>query len=131
MIPVLLLLLPVLALGVSVTRSPEPIHIPLARRSLAGRDEMSFWAKAADHIRAKYGYDTLQRRQTSAAIPLTNAVCFLLKLANAPNLHIHQFADTEYVAMVNIGTPYVMCSVFNSPNKSLFFRAELSPLLAS
>jgi hypothetical protein len=83
MIPVLFLLLPVLALGALVTRSPEPIHIPLARRSLAGRDDMNFWAKAADHVRAKYGYDALQRRQTSAAIPLTDAVCFLLKLAIA------------------------------------------------
>jgi hypothetical protein len=79
MVPALLLLLPALALGLSVPRSPEPIHVPLARRSLAGRDDMSFWAQAADQVRAKYGFPILQRRQSSAAVPILNQVCFFLR----------------------------------------------------
>ena len=71
MIPLLLLLIPTLAFGIAL--GPEPIHFPLSRRSLATRD-LDFWAKAADHLRAKYGYNVIQRRQSSSAVPITNQV---------------------------------------------------------
>ena len=54
---------------------PAPLHIPLVvKRGPLSVDE--YWI-AADALKVKYGvpYSSLSKRQTTAAIPITNRVC--------------------------------------------------------
>ncbi|THH14900.1 hypothetical protein EW146_g5492 [Bondarzewia mesenterica] len=97
MLPQILLTLSLyVALSSAAPSTSGAIHIPLTRRShnLAKRsaeDNIARLANAADSVRAKYGYmnsTTLQRRQSSASISITN-----------------QGSDTSYFGVVNIGTP--------------------------
>lgn len=76
MIPLVLFILPALSLGVAV--NTDPLHFPLIRRSLGPRDD-SYLPRIADALRSKYGYATVQKRQTSAGVPIINQVGFFSK----------------------------------------------------
>jgi hypothetical protein len=74
MIPVFLLALPALV-SAAALGGADPLHLPLTRRQESNPD-LGYWAQAADNLRKKYGYNTIQKRQTSSsAVPLTNQVC--------------------------------------------------------
>lgn len=98
MLPHILLALSFLASSSSAAPSTSgAIHIPITRRShnpakRSAEDNIDRLSRAADFIRNRYGYSspntTVQRRQSSAAIPITN-----------------QGSDTSYFGVVNIGTP--------------------------
>ena len=59
----------------SATVTPPSLHFPLTRRSAGKPLDLQ---KAADHLRAKYGYPThaskLGKRQHQAGIPIVNQV---------------------------------------------------------
>lgn len=72
-----------IALGLTPLVASSPLyvsgtatHIPLARRVHQARS-LANLPHAADHVRAKYKYHTLaflEKRVTSAAVPITNQV---------------------------------------------------------
>lgn len=84
MLPHILLALSFLASSSSAAPSTSgAIHIPITRRShnpakRSAEDNIDRLSRAADFIRNRYGYSspntTVQRRQSSAAIPITNQV---------------------------------------------------------
>jgi cathepsin D len=87
MIPVFLLALPALV-SAAALGGADPLHLPLTRRQESNPD-LGYWAQAADNLRKKYGYNTIQKRQTtSSAVPLTN-----------------QHGDSSYLGSMTIGTP--------------------------
>ena len=59
-----------------VSRS-DPIHVPIVRRAGGIRD----LAKAANHLRAKYNYQSVtskrKRAGNTAAEPMINLVCYI------------------------------------------------------
>lgn len=74
-----------LTLGVQYTTATpnvigraEPAHFPLTRRSRGPKD----FAGAANHLRAKYGFNTTHSKEKRAgntvAVPITNQVCHLV-----------------------------------------------------
>ena len=79
MLSIPLLVLSTLASALAATGEVvESLHLPLARRQAPNADIES-WALAANTIRQTYGFDSLQRRQTTSSVPLTNQVSHSFK----------------------------------------------------
>lgn len=59
--------------------TPEPLHIPISRRTPHTRS-IPDYAKMADNLRQKYGYTLAtpprtRKRASTASVPVTNQVC--------------------------------------------------------
>ena len=112
MLPVPLLVLSTLASALAATGEVvESLHLPLGRRQAANPDAES-WAIAANTLRQTYGFDSLQRRQSTSSVPLTNQVSRSFK-AFSEGLQIYgcQARDSSYLATIAVGTPCVMLFV--------------------
>ncbi|KAG6810685.1 hypothetical protein H0H92_010741 [Tricholoma furcatifolium] len=68
----------------------EPLHLTLSRRAGYTVHDTTYWAKTADHVRAKYGYtkNPAKRRRSTAGFSL-----------------VDEGFDSTYYSTASIGTP--------------------------
>jgi|ERR1700735_682693 hypothetical protein len=72
--------LPFVVSSPTSTAPSDPIHVPLTRRFNRAHG-LHDLPKAADHLRAKYKFETIRSKRkragNTAAAPITNLVCCL------------------------------------------------------
>ena len=100
-----LLALSVLSFALAAPQpSPDPLHVPLVRRSRHNVEDLS---KALAALKGKYNIvqsNTAKRAGYSSAIPITDEVCRLPPFRFPLQLGFQQ-NDSSYSGEVTIGTP--------------------------
>ncbi|KAJ3713100.1 aspartic peptidase domain-containing protein [Lentinula raphanica] len=88
----------------------DPLHIPVHRKRSSASRDLSYYAAAADRIRAKYGFPTTsgstKKRSTSS-----NSARLGRRASSAGIGIIDQDDDASYFATLSIGTPGQTMSV--------------------
>jgi hypothetical protein len=68
----LLSILLVVVSGIAV--GAETYHLPLNQQTPNVDPGTEYWVSAANRLRQTYGFDALQKRQSTSSVPLTNQV---------------------------------------------------------
>ncbi|KAJ3821541.1 aspartic peptidase domain-containing protein [Lentinula raphanica] len=89
----------------------DPLHIPVHRKRSSASRDLSYYAAAADRIRAKYGFPITSASSTKKRSTSSNSARLGRRASSAGIGIIDQDDDASYFATLSIGTPGQTMSV--------------------